>query len=328
MRHPHLPISSYPHILVSPSPHLRVSAIVFSPYFYLFDNGNRNSIFIKTEVEVRLKKEYFLLVFIILPFLILLLTFQTHAQIPEGESLFKLNCSPCHTVGQGKLVGPDLARIEERRDREWIRTFIRSSQSVIQSGDPAAVAIYNEFNQILMPDQATLTEKEINSILVFIKNTSQTARPQATVTLKSIQEEDSGQNKKPSDSPVSPLGDQDEEVIKGRELFLGMVRLKAGGPSCNSCHNVTEEEKPEGGTFAPDLTNVYSRIDEKEIMELATAPKYPSMQKVYHDKPITPEEAYLLASFLKYAGTGSEYQQKRDQRAADLLKRFNRNGQE
>ncbi len=277
---------------------------------------------------VSLKKGYFLNILIFLSLLILSVTFQAHAQIPEGESLFKLNCSPCHTVGQGKLIGPDLKDVHKRHDTEWIKKFIRSSQTLIRNGDPVALKVYNENGQILMPDQAALTEKQINAILFFIKNTSQKSWPQTTVTLKSLQEPDSGQKIKSSDSPVNSIGDQDEQVIKGRELFLGMVKLKAGGPSCNSCHNVTEEEKPEGGIFAPDLTNVYSRIDEREIMELATAPKYPSMQKVYQDKPITPEEAYLLASFLKYAGTGTEYQQKRDQRAADLLKRFNTKGQE
>lgn len=255
-------------------------------------------------------------------------TFMANKQVPEGETLFKLNCSLCHTIGQGKLIGPDLTNISDRRDLEWIKKFIRSSQSLVQSGDPVAQSLFNEFNQMLMPDQQTLTMEQINAILDYIKRTSQADESQPMVMMKKSPEKDADQTQKPSDGSVTNTGDWEEQVIKGRELFLGMAKLKAGGPSCNSCHNVTEEEKPEGGTFAPDLTNVYTRIDENEIMELATAPRYPSMQKAYQNKPISQEEAYLLASFLKYAGTGSIYQQKRDQRAAELLKRFNRNGQE
>ena len=36
------------------------------------------------------------------------------AQEP-GEQLFQTNCSACHTVGGGRLVGPDLAGVPEKR---------------------------------------------------------------------------------------------------------------------------------------------------------------------------------------------------------------------
>ena len=242
--------------------------------------------------------------------------------MPEGESLFKLNCSTCHTIGKGKLIGPDLANVESRRDIGWIKRFIRSSQTMIQSGDPTALAVYNEYEQVLMPDPVALTLEQIDEILAYIKITGLKAQPEAKISLKSVQKPVAREDKNPSSGAIDNPEILDEQVLKGRELFLGTIKLKAGGPSCNSCHNVTEDAQAEGGIFAPDLTNVYSRIDENEIMELATAPRYPSMQKAYQDKSIAPEEAQLIAAFLKYAGTGSAYQQKRDQRAADLLKRF------
>lgn len=245
----------------------------------------------------------------------------------EGETLFKLNCSPCHTVGQGKLLGPDLKDVHKRRDTEWIKKFIRSSQTMIRDGDPVAVKVYNENGQILMPDQPALTGKEIDDMLDYIRNTSQVIQRDAVVSLNHGQDSGAGQFEKVKDESSVAGRNPNEEVLKGRELFLGLTRLKAGGPSCNSCHNVTEDKQPEGGIFAPDLTNVYSRIDEKEIMELATAPRYPSMLRVYQDKPIAREEARYIAAFLKYAGTTSAYQQERDQRAADLLKRFQKEGQ-
>jgi cytochrome c2 len=284
--------------------------------------------FFKTDGAVRLNKKFFLHIFIILQLLILSLTFQANAQLPEGESLFKLNCSACHTIGKGKLIGPDLANVESRREIGWIKRFIKSSQTLIQGGDPTALAVYNEYDQVLMPDQVALTLEQIDKILAYIKSTGLTAQPGATVSLKLDQKPVVRENINASDGAIDNPEILDEQVLKGRELFLGVVKLKEGGPSCNSCHNVTEDEQAEGGIFAPDLTNVYSRIDEKEIMELATAPRYPSMQKAYQDKSITLEEAQLIAAFLKYAGTGSDYQQKRDQRAADLLKRFNKEGPE
>jgi cytochrome c2 len=61
----------------------------------------------------------------------------------DGEKLFKQICIACHTIGQGKLIGPDLANVHKRQSEEWIIRFIKSSQSVIKSGDPYATALYH-----------------------------------------------------------------------------------------------------------------------------------------------------------------------------------------
>jgi cytochrome c2 len=36
----------------------------------------------------------------------------SHAQ-DEGEKIFRMNCGACHSVGKGKLVGPDLLGVLE-----------------------------------------------------------------------------------------------------------------------------------------------------------------------------------------------------------------------
>ena len=71
----------------------------------------------------------------------------------EGQDLFNKTCAPCHTIGKGRLVGPDLKNISEKRTQDWLIPYIQSSQTVIKSGDIDAVAIYEEFNSLLMPDQ-------------------------------------------------------------------------------------------------------------------------------------------------------------------------------
>lgn len=43
----------------------------------------------------------------------------------EGEYIFRQKCSACHTIGEGdKPTGPDLAGVMERRDRQWLTSFI------------------------------------------------------------------------------------------------------------------------------------------------------------------------------------------------------------
>ena len=62
------------------------------------------------------------------------------AQDP-GEQVFNTTCFACHTIGGGRLIGPDLAGVHEKRSQEWLEKFIKSSQSMINAGDTEAVAL-------------------------------------------------------------------------------------------------------------------------------------------------------------------------------------------
>ncbi|MDH3605157.1 MAG: cytochrome c, partial [Candidatus Tectomicrobia bacterium] len=85
----------------------------------------------------------------------------------EGEQLFKQVCAACHTINGGKLVGPDLANVHKRRPQEWLLSFIKASQSVINSGDEYAVKLFEEFNKIPMPDN-NYSDAQILSIIDYI----------------------------------------------------------------------------------------------------------------------------------------------------------------
>jgi len=89
------------------------------------------------------------------------------AAIASGETLFKENCMSCHRVHE-KLIGPALKEIYNRRDLDWIKAFVKNSQSVIASGDPYAVNLYNEYNQTVMTSFA-FEDVEIESIVAYIK---------------------------------------------------------------------------------------------------------------------------------------------------------------
>jgi len=89
-----------------------------------------------------------------------------HAQ--DGGELFKANCGACHTVGKGKLVGPDLKGVQEKHTEEWILKWVHSSQTLVKAGDKDAVKLFNDNSQIPMPDQA-LSNDEVKSILAFVK---------------------------------------------------------------------------------------------------------------------------------------------------------------
>ncbi|MDZ7741538.1 MAG: c-type cytochrome [Bacteroidota bacterium] len=91
-----------------------------------------------------------------------------HAQsASEGKQLFT-TCAACHTIGGGKMVGPDLKDVTEKRDREWLYSFIRNSQEMVKAGDPIAVEIFNEYNKVPMPPN-DFTDEQLESVLLFIE---------------------------------------------------------------------------------------------------------------------------------------------------------------
>lgn len=90
----------------------------------------------------------------------------------KGEAAFKQTCAACHSIGKGRLVGPDLSDVHKRRTESWLLNFIKSSQSVIKSGDQTADSLFRAYNQILMPDQTALSNGDIKDILIYIKSKS------------------------------------------------------------------------------------------------------------------------------------------------------------
>ena len=92
----------------------------------------------------------------------------SYGQTAEAEKNFAV-CKACHTIGGGKLVGPDLKGISERRDEAWIIKFVQNSQEMIQAGDPTAVKVFNENNKIPMPAH-NFTDDQVKDIILYINN--------------------------------------------------------------------------------------------------------------------------------------------------------------
>jgi len=89
----------------------------------------------------------------------------------EGKTIFTSRCAACHNVNK-IMTGPALAGVDQRRSMEWITKFIQSSQSLVKSGDKDAVALFQQFNRVPMPDHPDLTSDHIKSIVEYINSES------------------------------------------------------------------------------------------------------------------------------------------------------------
>src|SRR5688572_12333107 len=117
----------------------------------------------------------------LLSLLVTVLVVSTAQAIPpveEGKLIFSSRCASCHNVNK-VLTGPALAGLDERRSIDWIVSFIQSSQTLIKNGDKDAVALFEKFNKIPMPDHPDLTKENIKSIVDYIKSESKASEEKA-----------------------------------------------------------------------------------------------------------------------------------------------------
>jgi nitrite reductase (NO-forming) len=76
-----------------------------------------------------------------------------------GKQAFESKCLACHSLGQGKKLGPDLAGVSKRRSKDWITRWLKDPAAMLTT-DVDAKAMLKEFNNLPMPNQS-LSDAEI-----------------------------------------------------------------------------------------------------------------------------------------------------------------------
>lgn len=93
--------------------------------------------------------------------------FGVKASSENGENLFNTKgCVACHTIGKGKLTGPDLLGVTKRRNEEWIKKWLKSPDTMVLS-DPIAKELLKEYF-VPMPNLG-LNDNEIESLIEFFE---------------------------------------------------------------------------------------------------------------------------------------------------------------
>jgi mono/diheme cytochrome c family protein len=219
------------------------------------------------------------------------------AQSPEeGQTIFQQKCASCHTVGGGKLVGPDLQGVTALRDRDWLIRWISDPNKMLAEGDPIANQLLQEFNNLPMPNMG-LSETDVLAVLAYLESQAGEATPVPAGEATSVQAGEAA-TPQPAQEPAAPAASLGNPQT-GRIVFIGERKLANGGPACVSCHSVDQVGALGGGTLGPDLTNVYSRYGgEAGLAAALNGLPFPTMQGVFAGKPLTAEEqADLLVFF-------------------------------
>ena len=85
----------------------------------------------------------------------------------KGKAIFtSRGCNACHTVGKnGKMAGPDLAGVTERRSHDWLKRWLKNPTEMIGS-DSIADAMVVEAKNVKMPNMK-LSDSDIDALMNY-----------------------------------------------------------------------------------------------------------------------------------------------------------------
>jgi len=208
--------------------------------------------------------------------------FAGFAAAQETADFFRQNCASCHTIGGGRLTGPDLKDVTKKKDPDWLAQFVLNPKAVIDGGDPYAGELVKEARGVIMPTIFGMTGERAESLLKLIEAESKLEKSQfAGLQI--------------SDKPFTPA-----EISQGKDFFLGIRPFANGGAACISCHSLHDAGLLGGGRLGPDLTRAYERLQgRKGLAAWLMAPATPTMQPVFKAHPLQGEEILPLVAYLE-----------------------------
>jgi nitrite reductase (NO-forming) len=88
--------------------------------------------------------------------------------VASGRKIFNAKgCQACHSIGQGKMAGPDLKGVAERAPVEWIRTFLKNPRAQFDNQDGRTLALVIEARGAVMPN-FRLRDDEIDALVNYL----------------------------------------------------------------------------------------------------------------------------------------------------------------
>jgi mono/diheme cytochrome c family protein len=222
------------------------------------------------------------------------------AAFAEGDADdFRANCFSCHTIGGGRLVGPDLKGVTARAgkggapSRDWLVRFVTGPKEVLDSGDPYATKLRDEARGAVMSPVAGMTPARAEKLLKFVEAESAKETSEFAST---------GVAELPKDpARLAAL------VARGKAIFLGTRPLRGGGPACVGCHHAGDAAPLGGGRLAPDLSDALSRLGgPKPVGAWLRSPPTATMKPLFGARPFvidpkdeTADEVLPVLAFLQ-----------------------------
>ena len=213
----------------------------------------------------------------------------------DGETVFKAKCAACHTIGGGRLIGPDLKGVTQRRDASWLSAWIKAPDKVLAAKDPAATQLAAQFG-MPMPNLG-LSDADVASLMAYLQSMDGApAAPPAGTQPAATQAQNA-----PAPSGIDLVLALNGDPQYGQQLFTGAAVLQNGGTHCMACHTVNGVGPLGGGALGPDLTHVYARYGRQGLASALGSLPFPTMQGVFANNLLSANDQSDLLAFFEQA---------------------------
>jgi mono/diheme cytochrome c family protein len=89
-----------------------------------------------------------------------------------GSNIFQASCASCHSL-QGLSVGPALAWITKRRNKQWLIDFTRNNARMMWRGDAYTCFLFNRYDKTPMSPFPNLSDTDLEGVFSYISSASQ-----------------------------------------------------------------------------------------------------------------------------------------------------------
>jgi protein SCO1/2 len=93
-------------------------------------------------------------------------------EISRGENLFYTRCNDCHSIGQGKGIGPDLYNITKNREEKWLRRWIKEPDKMLEEKDPISISLFEAYDKVPMPN-LKLSDVDVDALIKYLSEESE-----------------------------------------------------------------------------------------------------------------------------------------------------------
>ena len=175
--------------------------------------------------------------------------------ISAGEQLFRTRCQTCHSITgtePANALGPDLLGVTNRREQNWLVNWLKAPDKMIKNKDPIALALYNQYNQLTMPN-LRLNKGEVIALLTFINEESE----RVTGTFSDHQS-----NLSAGDGKASNTSGTGGKVV---DVINAWVREALPKSPVNAAYMTLINNSPERLTVVKVDSDVFSKVEVHEM---------------------------------------------------------------
>ena len=149
--------------------------------------------------------------------------------IPRGEQIYRTRCVTCHSLDGNELagaLGPDLLGVNQRREKRWLYDWLKAPDQMIKKKDPIAIALYNQYNKLAMPNMR-LNKEEADVLLEYIESETQRLQGPAKLanTEKPVKAAFTVSHKQPAGDVVAIMNSWVREAHASAKVNAGYMTL-------------------------------------------------------------------------------------------------------